>query len=109
MTLQLPTPIAGYFAAERRRDAVALSQRFTPTAVVKDEGKIQTGREAIQAWMTGAWEKYNATTEPVAVAKHDATTVVTCRVAGDFQGSPVDLHYHFVVDGDLIATLEVRL
>lgn len=59
--------------------------------------------------MTWAWEKYNATTEPVAMATQDAATIVTCRVAGDFQGSPVDLHYHFVLDGDLIAKLEVRL
>lgn len=109
MTRNLPTPIAEYFAAERRRDAAALSLHFAEDAVVKDEGKLHTGREAIRAWMTWAWEKYDATTEPFATAKQDSSTVVTCHVAGNFQGSPVDLHYHFMLDGDLITRLEVRL
>ncbi len=101
--------IAGYFAADRDRDATAISQRFTETAVVKDEGKLHSGREAIQTWMSQAWKKYRATTEPFAVANDGVATVVTCHVEGDFPGSPLDLRYHFVLEGDLISTLEVTL
>jgi hypothetical protein len=109
MTMTLPTPIAGYFAADRDRDDAAISQRFTEDAVVKDEGKLHTGREAIRTWMRESWEKYHATTRPFAIASTGQATVVTCHVEGDFAGSPVDLRYHFVLEDDLIAQLEVTL
>ena len=34
-------------------------------------------------------------------------TTVTGRVTGDFPGSPVELQYHFTLDGDKIARLEI--
>ena len=107
MTMKLPTAIAGYFAADRERDAAAISQHFIELAVVKDEGELHTGREAIQTWMSRSWKKYGATTEPFAISDQGSATVVTTHVEGDFPGSPVDLRYHFVLEGDLIAKLEV--
>jgi ketosteroid isomerase-like protein len=107
MTMKLPTAIAGYFAADRDRDAAAISWHFTDNAVVKDDGKLHTGREAIRMWMSHSWKKYSATTEPFAIEDQGLATVVTSHVAGDFPGSPVDLRYHFVLEGDLIAKLEV--
>jgi ketosteroid isomerase-like protein len=109
MTMKLPTAIAGYFAADRDHDAAAMSRRFTENAVVNDDGKLHTGREAIQTWMSQAWKKYSATTAPFEIAKQGVATVVTCHVEGDFAGSPVDLRYHFVLEDDLIATLEISL
>jgi ketosteroid isomerase-like protein len=109
MTMKLPTAIAGYFAADRDRDAAAISRHFTDNAVVQDEGKLHTGREAIQTWMSQSWKKYSATTEPFAIADQGLATVVTSRVEGDFPGSPVDLRFHFVLEDDLIAKLEVTL
>ena len=109
MTMTLPTPIAGYFAADHDRDAAAIAQRFTEDAVVKDEGKLHTGREAIRTWMTESWKKYGATTRPFAIALQTPATVVTCHVDGNFPGSPLDLRYHFVLEDDLIAQLEVTL
>jgi ketosteroid isomerase-like protein len=107
MTMKLPTAIAGYFAADRDRDAEALARHFTERAVVKDDGKLHTGREAIQTWMSDSWKKYGATTEPFAIANEGRETIVTSHVAGDFPGSPVDLRFHFVLEGDSIAELEV--
>lgn len=109
MTMKLPTAIAGYFAADRVRDAAAIPQHFTEDAVVKDEGKLHTGRAAIQTWMSDAWKKYRATNEPFAIAAQGRATVVTSHVEGNFAGSPVDLRYRFVLEGDLIAELEVSL
>jgi hypothetical protein len=105
--MKLPTAIAGYFAADRDRDAAALSRHFTEQAVVHDEHKLHIGREAIQTWMSFSWKKYRATTEPFAITDQGATTIVTSHVAGDFPGSPVDLRFHFVLENDLIAKLEV--
>lgn len=107
MTMKLPTAIAGYFAADRDRDAAALARNFTEHAVVRDDGKLHTGREAIQTWMSDSWQKYGSTTEPFAIANQAGTTIVTSHVAGDFPGSPIDLRFHFVLEGDLIGKLEV--
>lgn len=107
MTMKLPTAIAGYFAADRDRDATALPQHFTEHAVVKDEGKLHSGRAAIEAWMSHSWTTYMATAEPFALAYDRSETVVTSHVAGNFPGSPVDLHFRFVLEDGLIAQLEV--
>ena len=107
MTMKLPTAIAGYFAADRDRDAAAMSRHFTEHAIVKDEGMVHTGREAIQTWMSQSWKKYSATTEPFAIAEQGLTTVVTSHLEGNFPGSPIDLRFHFVLEDDLIAKLEV--
>jgi len=109
MRTKLPTAIAGYFAADHDRDAAAIALHFTENAVVKDEGKLHTGRAAIQTWMSESWRKYRATAEPFAISDQGIATVVTSHVAGDFPGSPLDLRYHFVLENDLIAKLEVTL
>ena len=106
-TIELPPAIAGYFAADRDRDAATISRHFTEHAVVQDEGKLHTGREAIRTWMSDSWAKFSATTEPFAIADQGPATVVTSHVEGDFPGSPIDLRFHFVLEGDLIAKLEV--
>jgi hypothetical protein len=104
--MSLDLPIAAYFAADKiGGDAVAAC--FTEAAVVKDEHRTYSGRDAIAAWKTAAQAKYNYTSEPIAVEHKNAKTVVTCRLAGDFPGSPVDLRYLFVLEGDKIAALEI--
>ena len=107
MTMKLPPAIAGYFAADRDRDAASLSRQFTEHAVVHDEGKLHTGREAIQSWIGQSWTQYGAKAEPFAIAQRGLTTVVTSHVEGSFPGSPIDLRFHFVLEDDLIAKLEV--
>ena len=107
MTVKLKAAIAGYFAADRDRDAASMSRHFAEHAVVQDEGQLHTGREAIQSWMSQSWKKYDATTEPFAVDEGALTTIVTSHVAGNFPGSPIDLRFHFVLEDDLIAKLEV--
>jgi len=64
-SLNLPKPIAAYFAADRG-DGEAVSQCFTDNAVVKDEGHTHRGRAAIRAWKEDASAKYEYTCEPIA-------------------------------------------
>lgn len=106
MTLNLPTPIAAYFAADKG-DGDAVAQCFAERAVVRDEGHTYNGRAAIRQWKTDASAKYNYTSEPVGVEHREGKTVVTSHLVGDFPGSPVDLRYFFVLDGDKIASLEI--
>ncbi|ABC21143.1 nuclear transport factor 2 family protein [Rhodospirillum rubrum] len=106
MPIPLPGPVAAYFAADHNDgDLVALC--FTENAVVVDERQTHTGRDAIRAWQAEASAKVSYTVDPFAVSEEGGRTVVSGRVAGDFPGSPVDLRYAFVVDGDKIARLEI--
>jgi hypothetical protein len=104
--LDLPKPIAAYFAADKL-DAETVSHCFTENAVVKDEGDTHQGRAAIKRWKTNASAKYNYASEPIACEPKGETTVVTSRLTGDFPGSPVDLRYFFKLEGDKVASLEI--
>lgn len=104
--LDLPKPIANYFAADEDGDET-LSQCFTEDAVVKDEGHIYNGRAAIKEWKARASEKYQYTSEPLALNQEDGIAVVTSRLTGNFPGSPVNLRFFFELDGEKIKSLEI--
>lgn len=107
MSVQLPKAIAAYFAADRMGEARATSECFNPEAVVIDEGNRYVGREAIRQWMANASTQYSYTVEPFDVAKDDGRVVVSSHLVGNFPGSPTDLRYCFMLDGDSIAQLEI--
>lgn len=104
--LSLPEPIAAYFQADRHGgDAVA--RCFTKDAVVRDEGQIHSGAAAIAAWKTAASARYSYTSEPVAVVEKDGRYIVTCRLTGNFPGSPIELRYVFGLGRGKIGSLEI--
>ena len=106
MTLDLPGPIAAYFAADKD-DGEAVARCFTEAAVVKDEGRTYRGRAAIRQWKEETSTRYQYTSEPFACEPRDGTVVVTSRLTGTFPGSPVNLRFFFVLEGDAIASLEI--
>ena len=106
-TLTLPEPIAAHFAAEH--DPGASAHCFTAHAVLKDDGHIYTGVEAIKAFMAAASAQYSATAVPFALEREDGFEVVRAHVAGNFAGSPVDLSYRFRLERGLIASLEITV
>lgn len=106
MPLALPKPIEDYFAADVTNGA-AIAACFTANAVVIDEKKTHTGREAIAAWKAEASAKYDCVAEPVAIDDQGDRVVVNARVSGNFPGSPVNLRYAFALSGDAIARLEI--
>ena len=106
MPITLPGPVAAYFAADKNdSDAVALC--FVEDATVIDERQTHAGREAIRRWKAETSAKFSYTVEPFSVGENDGQTVVTAHLAGDFPGSPVDLRYAFVLEGNRIARLEI--
>ncbi|MGJ4855910.1 nuclear transport factor 2 family protein [Labrys sp. La1] len=107
MAVELPKTIAEYFAADRAQAAGALLQCFTENAVVRDEGNTYAGRGAIRQWKAGASQKYTYIVEPFSIGREGDRTVVTAHLVGDFPGSPVDLRYFFVLEGEKIAALEI--
>jgi len=106
MTLDLPKPIAAYFNADQG-DSEAVARCFTDTAVVKDEGHTHRGRAAIKKWKAEASAKYQYTSEPFACEQQDGKFVVTCRLTGNFPGSPVNLRFFFGLEETKIASLEI--
>ena len=106
MTAKLPQPITNYFTADAA-DGAAVVHCFTDNAVVKDEGHTHVGHAAIQRWKESASAKYDYTCQPLSSEQLDGKVVVTCRLTGNFPGSPADLRYRFELDGDRIASLEI--
>ena len=106
MSLNLPAPIAAYFAADRL-NAEALVQCFIEGAVVKDEGKTYRGLNAIKKWKADAATKYSYTNEPLESEHKNGMTVVTSRLNGNFPGSPVNLRFFFRLERGKIALLEI--
>jgi hypothetical protein len=82
MQLDLPEPIAAYFTADKE-EGEAISQYFTETAVVKDEGHTYHGRAAIKQWKADASAKYQYKIEPFACERKDRKIVVTSRLTGN--------------------------
>jgi hypothetical protein len=108
MTIDLPKPIAAYFTADKG-DRQTVARCFTDKAIVKDESHTYEGRAAIAQWKADSSSKYTYTSEPFAIEDKGGKVVVTSHLVGDFPGSPVDLRYFFVLDGDKIASLEIVL
>jgi hypothetical protein len=106
MTIELPAPIAAYFAADKA-DGEAVARCFTENAVVKDEGHTYSGLSAIKRWKADATAKYEYTSEPFASEEKDGTTIVTSRLVGNFPGSPVNLRFLFKIERGKIASLEI--
>jgi hypothetical protein len=108
MSIDLPTPIAIYIAAENRGDTEALSQCFAEHAVVRDEGQTIEGLAAIKRWKAETKKKYQHTVEPLSCVRKDGKTIVTSRLTGNFPGSPIDLQFIFGLEGDKIVSLAIR-
>ena len=108
MSVELPEPIAAYIAAENGHDTEAMARCFTDHAVVRDEGRTIEGLAAIKQWKAETKKNYQHTVEPLASVQKDGKTVVTNRLIGNFPGSPIDLQFIFGLDGNKIASLEIR-
>lgn len=106
MSIELPKPIDAYFAADKS-DGAAVASCFTENGVVKDEGHTYEGLAAIRQWKADSSLKYTYTSVPFACEGKDGRIMVTSRVSGNFPGSPVDLRYFFILEGDRIASLEI--
>jgi hypothetical protein len=104
--LNLPEPIAAYFAADRL-DAEAVARCFTNNAVVKDEGRTHSGVTEIRQWKSETSKKYTYTCEPIGVEQNSGTTVVTCHLEGNFPGGKADLRFFFHLERGKIANLEI--
>jgi ketosteroid isomerase-like protein len=107
--IDLPAPIAAYFAADATdaTDATGVASCFTENGLVVDEHHEHHGRHAIARWKIEATAKYHYTSEPLLVDVSAPDVTVFARITGEFPGSPIDLRYRFTLEGDKIARLEI--
>ncbi len=108
MSIQLPTIIEEYYQAKNQHDTASMLACFAESAVVHDEGEELRGTDAIAGWIEETTSKYRVTVEAAGLKEENGETVVTALVSGNFDGSPIELHYHFVVENDKIASLVIR-
>jgi hypothetical protein len=104
---QLPAAIAGYIASANSPDAAACARYFTEDATVHDEGADRHGIAAIREWKEEVSRKYRPIISATGMTKAKEKIIVTARVAGHFQGSPIDLHFTFTLRGDRISRLDI--
>jgi hypothetical protein len=108
MSLPLPPPIARYVQLENAGDTATLSACFAPNAMVRDEGRTYAGLAAIAAWKAETQKKYHHTVTPLDVAHQHGKTVLTATLTGDFSGSPITVHFDFVLEAGKILSLEIH-
>lgn len=106
MSIALPSPIARYFDADQR-NGVDIADCFAADAIVRDEGVLHRGVEAIRAWKESASAKYTYKVVPMSMVEDNGLITVSGMVSGNFPGSPVDLRYGFRLAGGRIAELEI--
>jgi hypothetical protein len=108
MPIELPKPIAAYIAAENHGDPKAVSRCFAKDGIVTDEGGTHRGSAEIADWNAATRAKYAHRIEPLRVSSGGGETVVSCRVVGDFPGSPIELEFAFRLAGGKVFALEIR-
>lgn len=106
--MHIPPVVNAYFEADKGRDADALSQIFSGTAVVEDEGGRHEGLVAIRAWWLAAKQKYHHVAEPIESSTADNKVTVRAKVTGQFPNSPVTLEFLFTVENGRIVALRIH-
>lgn len=107
MTIKLPYIVQSYVDASNRHDVESILSCFSDDAVVHDEAETLHGRQAIEDWVTRTIEKYKFRFKPLSIKDDSAEIVVAVEVSGTFDGSPVTLDYHFMIESDKILSLTI--
>ena len=107
MPIDLMPPISTYFEARNAHDGARTAALFTEDGRVHDERNDHRGREAIQRWAEETSSQYRMTQTPLSASEEDGVAVVTAEVAGTFPGSPIELSFRFVVEGERIRELRI--
>lgn len=107
MTLDLPSPIAAYVAANARLDVEAMLAPFAADAVLQDNGVAFRGHAEIRPLFEEAVVAVKAIFTPDAMRHEGGAIVVEGPAHGDFKGSPIRFTYRFTLAGEAITALEI--
>ncbi|MCL6697575.1 nuclear transport factor 2 family protein [Sphingomonas sp. NSE70-1] len=107
MPPELQPPVSTYFEASNAHDAEAVASLFTPDGWVHDERQDHRGTEAIRGWAEETFRQYAMVQTPGQARAEGSNTVVTAEVSGTFPGSPIELDFRFMVEGERIRELKI--
>ena len=105
--MNLPKTIADLIAAQDKYDSKAFTENFSDDAIVYDEGKIYHGKKEIRQWNEITNAKYKTKYEPLEISNNGDEIILTTKVSGTFDGSPITLKYYFKVKGNKITSLRI--
>ena len=111
--LNIPRPIGAFIDATNDHNSGEFLASLAETAIITDEGHDYRGIAAIKEWSDERYIGASVTLETVDVINADGKTVVTAKVDGNYDKTglpnPLIMDFHFIVDGDKIAALNIRL
>lgn len=107
--MNLPKVINKLLQAQADFDSRAYADCFAETSVVYDEDEMHEGKERIRQWNESTNAKYRTVLEPVDFSQDGSKAVLTAKVSGTFDGSPLLLDYHFEIVDDQITSLEITI
>ena len=106
--MELPLVLSQYFSAVNAQDIAATAECFAPEAVVHDEGEDLQGIDAVTGWIESTTEKYRVTHQVQKFEERNGESIVTSLVSGTFDGSPIELDFHFTINQGKITRLRVE-
>jgi hypothetical protein len=107
MSLELPSPIADYVAANARLDLDGMINPFAADAVLLDNGKRFAGHAEIRGLLKEMVVGLKAIFAPDTIREEDGRVVVEGPAQGDFPGSPIRFTYRFDLEDDAIKAVEI--
>jgi ketosteroid isomerase-like protein len=109
MALKLPEVIRKYVGASNEHDLKSIAACFSEDALVRDEAAEYRGKKNIEEWIGQTITKYKFHFKPLSVKEYNNEKIVVgIQVSGNFDGSPVNLDFHFTIVTDQILTLSVE-
>jgi ketosteroid isomerase-like protein len=107
MSLELPSPIAAYVAANARLDVDAMLEPFATDALLRDNGAVLRGHAELRTLFEKGVVAVKAIFTPDTVRQEDGQVVVEGFAHGDFKGSPIRFTYRFTLENGTIKALEI--
>lgn len=109
MNKKLPQTIESYVKAKNAHDISAALSCFSETATVLDEGKTIHGTHEIKSWLEETSKKYKVHLEPISIVENNKEKILRAEVSGTFDGSPIDLDFHFIIENEKIEKLHITI
>ncbi|MEH0196434.1 nuclear transport factor 2 family protein [Caulobacter sp. CCNWLY153] len=109
MSLDLPSPIAAYVAANAQLDVDAMLKPFAADAVVTDNGAVLRGHAELRSLFEHEVVPVKAIFMPDTARYEGGQVVVEGPAHGDFPGSPIRFTYRFTLENGGIKALEITV
>lgn len=93
-----PAAVRAYLTLTNGDDHESALVAFAENAEVTDDGHTYRGTTEIRNWLTRTASAFSYTATPLTTHTKDDETTVTCRVEGNFPGSPITLDHRFQVN-----------